>query len=221
MKNMKKYDFIRFGGCVQWVNDSEGTCLTMQVCTPPYPINDNTKIALILSNVNDFIDETGQSYSVNASELIPLLTPYHYGYWNALQQAFANEANPATIKAMIQNSKFTYAEWLLLMQNSNSCIPRLKQTINMLFPEESEQSLVISWNDQEYPAKYLTIFKGKREEVKVLVTVVELQNKLIDNGSSIYSSKEAEALDNTIYYYLSEEEMKLADDEIIKILEEA
>ena len=31
MKNMKKYDFIRFGGCVQWVNDSEGTCLTMQV----------------------------------------------------------------------------------------------------------------------------------------------------------------------------------------------
>ena len=33
---MKKYDFIRFGGCVQWVNDSEGTCLTMQVCTPPY-----------------------------------------------------------------------------------------------------------------------------------------------------------------------------------------
>ena len=76
MKNMKKYDFIRFGGCVQWVNDSEGTCLTMQVCTPPYPINDNTKIALILSNVNDFIDETGQSYSVNASELIPLLTPY-------------------------------------------------------------------------------------------------------------------------------------------------
>lgn len=41
---MKKYDFIRFGGCVQWVNDSEGTCLTMQVCTPPYPINDNTKL---------------------------------------------------------------------------------------------------------------------------------------------------------------------------------
>lgn len=35
---MKKYDFIRFGGCVQWVNDSEGTCLTMQVCTPPYPL---------------------------------------------------------------------------------------------------------------------------------------------------------------------------------------
>lgn len=219
---MKKYDFIRFGGCVQWVNDSECTCLTMQVCAPPpHPINDNTKITLILSDGNSFIDEICQSYSVNASELIPLLTPYHYGYCNALQEAFANEANPATIKAMIQNSGFTYAEWMLLMQNSNSCIPRLKEAINMLFPEESEQPLVISWNDQEYPAKYLTIFKGKREEQKVLVTVVELQNKLIDNGSSIYSSKEAEALDNTIYYYLSEEEMKLADDEIIMILEEA
>lgn len=219
---MKKYDFIRFGECVQWVNDSEGTSLTMQVCTPPpYPINDNTKIALILVNVNGFIDETYQSYSVNASELIPLLTPYHYGYLNALQEAFANEANPATIKAMIQNSEFAYAEWLLLMQNSNSCIPRLKQMINMLFLEESEQSLVISWNAQEYPAKFLTIFKGKREEIKVLATVVELQNKLIDNGSSIYSSKEAEYLDNTIHYYLSEEEMKLTDDEIIKILEGA
>ena len=33
---MKKYDFIRFGGCVQWVNDSEGTNWTMQVCTPPH-----------------------------------------------------------------------------------------------------------------------------------------------------------------------------------------
>lgn len=79
----------------------------------------------------------------------------------------------------------------------------------------------IIWNRKEYPSKSLVIFKGTEDEQEVTVSVVELQNELIDSETDIPVSDEAEEVDGDIYYYLSESEMSLTDNEIIAIIEKA
>lgn len=216
---MNKYQFIKFGECVQWMDNNTNRYRTMQVSTPtPFPINDDTQINLIPAYESDCNDEECKSYSVKANELIPLITPFHKGYWCALQAALKNNAGTDIVSAMIQSSNFTYEECILMLQNTDTFKDKLEQIINTLYPEESNQSL-ITWNGKDYPSKRFILFKGTNDEQEVTVSVVELGNELIDDETGLPISDEAEELDNSIYYYLDEGEINLSDTEIIEIVE--
>lgn len=59
------------------------------------------------------------------------------------------------------------------------------------------------------------------EEQEVLVSVTELSSKLINSETGCPESEAAEELDNTIYYYLTEDEIRLPDQNIIALVESA
>ena len=68
---MSRYDFIRFGGFVNWADEDTDTFRKMKVCLPvKEPVEDDTKIGLI-STDEDNPEEIAVSYSVRAAELIP------------------------------------------------------------------------------------------------------------------------------------------------------
>lgn len=79
----------------------------------------------------------------------------------------------------------------------------------------------IIWNGKEYPSKNLVIFKGTEDEQEITVSVEELQKELIGDETGAPISNEAEEVDGDIYYYLSESEMSLPDNEIVAIVEKA
>ena len=60
---MSRYDFIRFGGFVNWADEDTDTFRKMKVCLPvKEPVEDDTKIGLI-STDEDNPEETGQPNS--------------------------------------------------------------------------------------------------------------------------------------------------------------
>lgn len=152
------------------------------------------------------------------------LTDFNRGYWCALQDAISNGADSTVITSMLKCAGFTYDECMHHIEASGFYKDKFLPIINSLFPEESKsfaEITMITWNGLQYPSKSLTIFKGDREEQEVTVSIEELQFELIDEAECTPISDEAESIDNTIYYYLSKEEFKLSDDEIIEILENA
>ena len=81
---MSRYDFIRFGGFVNWADEDTDTFRKMKVCLPvKEPVEDDTKIGLI-STDEDNPEEIAVSYSVRAAELIPWTDSFQEGYWKAL-----------------------------------------------------------------------------------------------------------------------------------------
>ncbi len=218
---MKKYDFIRFGGLVQWKNDITDTCRIMQVCCPPpNPITGNTEIKLIPTDDSANTEEESKSYSVSAKELSPQITPFNYGYWCALQTAIRAGADTNVSIEILRDTRLTFEECLFYMQYSNSYTDKLYSIIDLLFPEESKHYShiqTITWNEREYPTKKLTIFKNTKEEQEVTVSVTKLGHLLIDNEAPI--SDEAEELDSCIFFYLLDQEINLPDEDIIEILE--
>lgn len=61
---MSRYDFIRFGGFVNWADEDTDTFRKMKVCLPvKEPVEDDTKIGLI-STDEDNPEEIAVSYSV-------------------------------------------------------------------------------------------------------------------------------------------------------------
>ena len=89
---MSRYDFIRFGGFVNWADEDTDTFRKMKVCLPvKEPVEDDTKIGLI-STDEDNPEEIAVSYSVRAAELIPWTDSFQEGYWKALIVAEANGA---------------------------------------------------------------------------------------------------------------------------------
>lgn len=222
---MRKFDFIRFGECVQWKDNLTSTYRTMQICTPfKQPANGKTIINLIPFDERDKDENISNSYSVQAEELIPVTTPFSEGYWYALQAALAAGADTPIISAMLRTANLTYEECLLHIQYSNTHKDELRTIVISLFPEESEATspiFQITWNGKEYPAKSLTIFKGTEKEEAVTVSVLNLQSELINEKTGANISVDAEKLDGEIYFYLSNEEMNLSDIEIIAIAEKA
>lgn len=222
---MRKYDFIRFGQCVQWEDDITGICRTMQVCCPlPNPITDNVKIQLIPSDSDNYAEEESISYSASACELFPLSTPYNDRYWCALQTAMTVGADRTVLSEMLRKSNLTFEECLLYMQYSNSYSGKWYAIVDSVFPEESKYYShieTITWNEKKYATKKLTIFKDTIDEKEVIISVIELEHKLIDRRNDIPISNEAKKMDADIYFYLREKEINLPDDEIIAIVESA
>ena len=86
---MSRYDFIRFGGFVNWADEDTDTFRKMKVCLPvKEPVEDDTGIGLIPTD-EDNPEEIAVSYPVRAAELVPWLDSFQEGYWKALMSAQA------------------------------------------------------------------------------------------------------------------------------------
>lgn len=100
---MSRYDFIRFGGFVNWADEDTDTFRKMKVCLPvKEPVEDDTKIGLI-STDEDNPEEIAVSYSVRAAELIPWTDSFQEGYWKALIVAEANGAGTDVLLPMLKD----------------------------------------------------------------------------------------------------------------------
>lgn len=101
---MSRYDFIRFGGFVNWADEDTDTFRKMKVCLPvKEPVEDDTKIGLI-STDEDNPEEIAVSYSVRAAELIPWTDSFQEGYWKALIVAEANGAGTDVLLPMLKDA---------------------------------------------------------------------------------------------------------------------
>lgn len=218
-KQMNKYDFIKFGDPVQWFDVSTDTFREMVVCCPVHlPVKADTRIELIpMKNDNDDPDEECTSYSAWADELVPWLSPFQEGYWEAVLDAEKSGADRNVLLAMLKILKLSLMECVYLMLQSNAC--KLFPVLCQLFPEAEDMLTVIKWEYDEYFARKLTIFRGTDEEEEILVSVTSLENRLIDSETGTPVSDEAEAVDAEIYCYLTDEEMLLSDERSITIAE--
>lgn len=220
---VKRYDYIIFGKCVRWQDDTADRCRILQVCISPPPIiSDDTKIELISAEDDvDEDEEPGKLYSVEACKLFPYITPYHEGYWNAIKDVLKHSGDTNLVSALLLSSQFTYAECLLMVQESRADKDIFYPIFDTLFSEQSDHDSLITWKGKEYPAKKITIFEGKNAEIEVTVSTIELQNKLLDNEKEAFVSEEAENLDSHICYYVMNDEIKLPVDQIVAIVEKS
>ena len=115
---MRKFQFIRFGGKVQWVNDSTDICRIMQVCTPtPKVITEDTIISLISADEDEYAEEEQSvSYAVRAGELTPFLTSYHDGFWRVMLAALESGCNASVVRTILKSFSLSYEECMLLIQ---------------------------------------------------------------------------------------------------------
>lgn len=216
---MNKYDFIKFGGHVQWADDSMGVFRKMKVCLPVKgPVDDETIIELIPTD-EDYPEDIAISYSVRAVELIPSLEPFQEGFWKALMAAEANGAGTDVLLAMLKEAGLCLMECVQLMLRTNAC--KLFPVICRLFPETERMLRVITWEDKEYFARCLTIFRDTCDEEEILVSLTSLERRLIDSETGVPFSDEAESVDGEIYYYLTDEDMLLPEERIVTIAEGA
>lgn len=115
---MSRYDFIRFGGFVNWADEDTDTFRKMKVCLPvKEPVEDDTKIGLI-STDEDNPEEIAVSYSVRAAELIPWTDSFQEGYWKALIVAEANGAGTDVLLPMLKDAGLCLMECVFLMLRS-------------------------------------------------------------------------------------------------------
>ena len=101
---MDRYDFIRFGEQVGWYNESEDLMETMQVCCPVYPpVQGDTRVQLVSAGIEALQSGYGSEKTVRASQLVPFISHFGRGYWEALTQAADNGAGTDLLEAMIRN----------------------------------------------------------------------------------------------------------------------
>lgn len=80
---------------------------------------------------------------------------------------------------------------------------------------------VITFRGKEYPVYDITIFvEGESQEVRV--GNMELSSALIPDPEcpDPYQDKEAERIDESIFYFITGEEEKLSEPELVKFIEE-
>ena len=132
---MRKFQFIRFGGKVQWVNDSTDTCRIMQVCTPtPEVITEDTTISLILADEDEYAEEEQSvAYAVRADELVPLLTSYHDGFWRVMLAVLESGGNVSVVRAILERFSLSYEECMLLIQRFDQYKEEFGEIINSHF----------------------------------------------------------------------------------------
>lgn len=215
---MNRYDFIKFGGYVRWADDSTDTPRRMKVCLPvEEPVDDNTKIELIPTDEDN--PDIIVSHPVRAAELVPYVDSFQEGYWKAMMTAEVNGAGKDILLAMLKESGLCLMESVTLMLQSNAC--KLLPVLCRLFPEVEDMFVTITWEDKEYLARRLAIFRGTDDEENILVSVTSLEHKLIDESTGAPFSDKAEAVDGEIYYYLTDEEMLLPEERLVTIAESA
>lgn len=112
---------------------------------------------------------------------------------------------------------------LIFIANSQTEATVFAHELSPYAPKHYSETAMIAWDGKQYPSKTLTIFRGEPNEVEVTVSVIQLENELLNDEKEEYRKNpdEAEHLDNQIYYYLEPEEIELSDEEIIALLEKA
>lgn len=80
---------------------------------------------------------------------------------------------------------------------------------------------LIPWQGKTYHAIEITLFPETEREEYVTVSIEELQSELLNEEGTECISKEAEAIDDGIIYYVNSKEIKLSEKEIRKIVENA
>ncbi|MDR1202688.1 MAG: hypothetical protein LBL58_13830 [Tannerellaceae bacterium] len=80
---------------------------------------------------------------------------------------------------------------------------------------------LIPWRGKTYHAVEITIFQGTEKTETVTVATEELESELLNADRTKCVSKEAEAIDDDIAYYVTADEIKLPEKEIRKIVEDA
>ena len=144
---------------------------------------------------------------------------FHEGYWQAMMTAEANSAGMEVLYAMLKESRLCFIEsiYLMLRNNAYGLFPILCQ----FFPKVEDMFQTITWENREYLTRQLTIFRGTADEENILISLISLQNRLIDSRTGAPVSDEAEVVDGEIYYYLTDEDILLPDEQIIPIVERA
>ena len=206
---MNKYYFVNIGAEVIWhpVNSDEQK--VMQICTSvSYPVENDTLVSLIFS------DKRG-SVKVKASELTPKLTDFNQGYWCALQDAVSNGASDTVIQEILRSAGFTYWECYWHIQNSDFQSEKIWSIIRGMFCQNPDY---IDWNGADYPIKTVVILENTPDEEKVTVSVERLSRQLLDDMGN-WSTREAESVDEQIYFYLDEETFNMPDEDIVEYLE--
>jgi hypothetical protein len=80
---------------------------------------------------------------------------------------------------------------------------------------------LIPWHGKTYHAVEITIFPGTEKTEIVTVATEELESELLNTDKTKCVSKEAEAIDDGIVYYVTSDEINLPEGEIRKIVEHA
>ena len=75
----------------------------------------------------------------------------------------------------------------------------------------------IDWNGADYPIKTVVIFENTPDEEKVTVSIERLARQLLDDMGN-WSTREAESVDEQIYFYLDEETFNMPDEDIVEYL---
>lgn len=197
---MDRYDFIRFGEQVRWYNESEDLMETMQVCCPVYPpVQGDTRVQLVSAGIEALQSGYGSGKTVRASQLVPFISHFGRGYWEALTQAADNGAGTDLLETILRNSDLGLGEQICLLCGRASS--SLHAAFCRVHPEEGSRLDVIEWKGREYPVRRLTLFRGTDQEQEVAVSVTPLDEKLIGRKTGAPVSKAAQRVDEGIYYY--------------------
>lgn len=157
---MDRYDFIRFGEQVRWYNESEDLMETMQVCCPVYPpVQGDTRVQLVSAGIEALQSGCGSEKTVRVSQLVPFISHFGRGYWEALTQAADNGAGTDLLEAVIRNSCLGLGEQICLLCGKASA--SVHAAFCRVYPEEGSLLDVIEWQGKEYPIRKLTLFRGR------------------------------------------------------------
>lgn len=213
---MDKYYFIREGQNVKWDLFNDGEFKTVKVCGPvPTIINDDTLISVLSSNQQDSVECDADTDVAYARELSPILTEFNKGYWCALQDAVSNGASSTTIKEMVRGAGFTFWETYWHMKESDFYSSEIRNVIRDLF---CTSPYFIDWQGVDYPVKDIQMYKDTSDEKVVTVSVERLEGQLMDDMGN-WSTREAQYVDEKIYFYLDEEIFNYPDKDIAEYLE--
>lgn len=190
----------------------------MQVCCPikELHIKDDTCISLIPVNSNE-PEEVCESYCAKANELDPVLTEFNKGYWCAVQDALMNGAGETVVRNMLQAAGFSFWECQNHIKDSDTMSEELQDIVRNMFCQQPD---MIDWNGADYPTKTIVIYEGTDKEIEVKVSVERLEHQLIDDMGN-WSTREAEYVDEQIFFYLDEEVFNWPDEDIVEYVEDS
>lgn len=214
---MDKYYFIQLGAQVLY-NDGTDNGILMQVCCPIKEncVKDDTRIRLISVNSEE-PEEVCESYVVRADELSPVLSEFNKGYWCAVQDAIMNGVNEAIIRSMLQAAGFSFWECQYHMEDNDIESEQLRNIVRHMFCQYPN---IIDWNGANYPTKEIVLYEGTIDEEVVTVSVERLEHQLCDDMGN-WSTREAEAVDEQIFFYLDDETFNWPDKDIAEFIEDA
>ncbi|MCO7112318.1 hypothetical protein NIB75_06450 [Bacteroides uniformis] len=125
---------------------------TMQVCCPVYPpVQGDTRVQLVSAGIEALQSGGGSEKDGRASQLVPFISHFGRGYWEALTQAADNGAGTDLLEAMIRNSCLGLGEQICLLCGKVSA--SVHAAFCRVYPEEGSLLDVIEWQGKEYPIR--------------------------------------------------------------------